>query len=117
MSGPEARAPFDEMMEHVPDAAGVTYTQGVVGGVPGMWCRPQSARPDAVILYLHGGAYVLGSAFAYRHFVGQIAARTGAAAFVAGYRLAPEHAFPAAIDDARAVYAGLARDGARLIAI
>ena len=33
MSGPEARAPFDEVMEHVPDAAGVTYTHGVVGGV------------------------------------------------------------------------------------
>jgi acetyl esterase/lipase len=117
MSGPEARAPFDEVMEYVPDAPGVKYSKGVVGGVPGMWCRPESARPDAAILYLHGGAYVLGSAYAYRHFAGQIAARTGVAAFVAGYRLAPEHAFPAAIDDARACYAGLVRDGARFIAI
>jgi NADPH:quinone reductase-like Zn-dependent oxidoreductase/acetyl esterase/lipase len=117
MSGPEARAPFDEVMEHVPDASGVQYTQGVVGGVPGTWCRPPSPRPDAAILYLHGGAYVLGSAFAYRHFVGQIAARTGVAAFVADYRLAPEHVFPAAIDDARAAYAGLVHQGARVIAI
>jgi epsilon-lactone hydrolase len=117
MSGPEARAPFAELMEHVPDAPGVKYTQGVVGGVPGMWCRPQSLRPDAVILYLHGGAYVLGSAYAFRHFVGQIAERTGVAAFIADYRLAPEHAFPAAIDDARACYSGLAREGARVIAI
>jgi acetyl esterase/lipase len=117
MSGPEARAPFDEVMEHVPDAAGVTYTQAVVGGVPGMWCRPQNVRPDAVILYLHGGAWVLGSAYAYRHFAGQIAARTGVAAFVADYRLAPEHTFPAAIDDARACYAGLVRQGVRVIAL
>jgi hypothetical protein len=42
MSGPEARVPFDEVMEHVPDASGMTYSQGVVGGVPGMWCRQQS---------------------------------------------------------------------------
>jgi len=117
MSGPEARAPFDEVMEHVPDAPGVTYTRGVVGDIPGIWCRPQSARPAAVILYLHGGAYVVGSAYAYRHFAGQIAARTGVAAFVADYRLAPEHTFPAAIDDARACYAGLVRHGARLIAL
>jgi acetyl esterase/lipase len=117
MSGPEARAPFNEVMEHVPDALGVKYTQGVVGGIPGMWCRPPSVRPDAVILYLHGGAYVLGSAYAYRHFAGQIAERTGVAAFVADYRLAPEHAFPTAIDDAHASYAGLVRHGARVIAI
>jgi epsilon-lactone hydrolase len=117
MSGPEARAPFDEVMEHVPYSPGVKYTQGVVGGVPGIWCRPQSERPDAVILYLHGGAYVLGSAYAYRHFAGQIAERTGIAAFAADYRLAPEHPFPAAIDDARACYAGLVRQGVRLIAI
>jgi acetyl esterase/lipase len=117
MSGPEARAAFEEMMEHVPDAPDVKYEQAVVGGVPGTWCRPQSARPDAVILYLHGGAFVLGSAYAYRHFVGQIAARAGVAAFVADYRLAPEHVFPAALDDARAAYAGLMQQGARLIAV
>jgi acetyl esterase/lipase len=117
MNGPEARAPFDEVMELVRDAAGVTYLRGVVGGVPGVWCRPQSARPDAVILYLHGGAYVVGSAFAYRHLAGQIAERAGVAVFVAGYRLAPEHVFPAAIDDAHAAYAGLVREGARAIAI
>jgi len=117
MSGPAARAPFDVVMEHVPDARGVTYTHGVVGGVPGIWCHPQSVRPDAVILYLHGGAYVVGSAYAYRHFAGQIAARTGVAAFVADYRLAPEHTFPAAMDDARACYSGLVRQGARLIVL
>jgi len=117
MSRPEARAPFDQLMEQVPDASGVRYAQGVVGGVPGIWCRPQNGRPEAVLLYLHGGAFVLGSAYAYRHFVGQIAARAGVAAFVADYRLAPEHVFPSALDDAHAAYTGLARGGARAIAI
>ncbi len=117
MSGPEARAPFDEVMEQVPDAPGVTYAQDRVGGVPGVWCRPPGVRPDAVILYLHGGAYVVGSAYAYRHFAGQIAARCGVAAFVADYRLAPENAFPEALGDAHAVYEGLVRGGAEIIAI
>jgi monoterpene epsilon-lactone hydrolase len=117
MSGPEARAPFDEVMEHVPDAPGANLTQGVVGGVSGVWLRPEYASPDKAILYLHGGAYVLGSAYAYRHFAGQIAVRTGVAVFVPEYRLAPEHAFPAAINDAQAAYRGLVQQGARLIAI
>jgi acetyl esterase/lipase len=60
------------------------------------------------MLYLHGGVFAYGSAHAYRNFVGQIAARSGVRAFVADYRLAPEHAFPAALDDARAAYRGLA---------
>jgi len=117
MSEPSARPPFDEVMEHTPDARGVTYEKRAVGGVPGISCTPQGARPGAKILYLHGGAYVLGSANAYRHFAGQIAARAKAAVFVADYRLAPEHRFPAALDDARAAYRGLVEGGARKIAI
>jgi monoterpene epsilon-lactone hydrolase len=117
MDGPQARGMFDEVMEHTPDAPDVGYEDGTVGGVRGVWCRPQDARPGVALLHLHGGAYVLGSAHAHRHFVGQIAARTKAAAFVPEYRLAPEHAFPAAVDDARAVYRGLVEQGAQRIAI
>ena len=117
MDGPQARGMFDEVMEHTPDAPDVSYEDTTVGGVRGIWCRPQDARPGVALLHLHGGAYVLGSAHAHRHFVGQIAARTKAAAFVAEYRLAPEHAFPAAVDDARAVYRGLVEQGAQRIAI
>jgi monoterpene epsilon-lactone hydrolase len=117
MDGPQARPIFDEVMEHTPDAPGVTDEEGAVGGVRGVWCRPQSPRPGVALLYLHGGAYVLGSAHAYRHFVGQIAVRANAAAFVAEYRLAPEHAFPAAVDDARAVYRGLGEQGSQRIVI
>jgi monoterpene epsilon-lactone hydrolase len=117
MGDPSARPPFDEIMEHAPDARGVAYEKAAVGGVPGISCTPQGARPGATILYLHGGAYVLGSANAYRHFAGQIAVRAKAKVFIADYRLAPEHRFPAALDDARGAYRGLVESGARKIAI
>ena len=117
MSEPGARPPFDEIIEHTPDARGVTYEKRAVGGVPGISCTPQGARAGAAILYLHGGAYVLGSANAYRHFAGQIAARAKTTVFIAEYRLAPEHRFPAALDDAKAAYRGLVEGGARKIAI
>jgi acetyl esterase/lipase len=117
MDDPSARPAFDEVMEHTPDAGGVTYEKAAVAGVPGVSCTPQGARPGAAILYLHGGAYVLGSANAYRHLAGQIAARAKAPVFIAEYRLAPEHRFPAALQDARAAYRGLVEGGARKIAI
>ena len=94
--GPDGRAAFDALMERTPAAAGVAYEAATVGGVPGWWCRPADVAADAAILYLHGGAFVVGSAPAYRHFVGQIAARARAPAFVADYGLAPERPYPAA---------------------
>ena len=89
MTGPEAREPYDGIMEQTPDAPGVSYERDEVGGVRGIWCRPRTAAPGAVVLYLHGGGYVFGSAHAYRHLAGQIAARANATAFVADYRLRP----------------------------
>jgi epsilon-lactone hydrolase len=117
MTGPDAREAYDGIMEQTPDAPGVSYERDAVGGVRGIWCRPRTAAPGVVILYLHGGAYVLGSAHAYRHLAGQVAARANAVAFAADYRLAPEDRFPAALDDARAAYRGLVEAGARTIAI
>ena len=105
------RAAFDTVMEHTPPAGGMMQEAGTVGGVPGWWSRPPGAPAAAAILYLHGGAYVLGSAAAYRNFVGQIAHSAGLAAFAPDYRLAPEHPFPAAVDDAQAVYRGLGELG------
>jgi acetyl esterase/lipase len=117
MNGPEARVPFDQIMEQTPDAAGVTYENAAVGGVSGVWCRPKKANDGAAILYFHGGGYVFGSAHAYRHLAGQFAARAGAATFIADYRLAPENPFPAAIEDAQRAYLGLVENGAHRIAI
>jgi epsilon-lactone hydrolase len=111
ISGPAARPAFDEIMEKVPAAAQVTYQAEAIAGVSGWWCRPKDAMKGAALLYLHGGGYVTGTAAAYRHFVGQIAAQANVAAFVPEYRLAPESPFPAAVEDARAVYAGLISQG------
>ena len=115
--GPEARPGFDEFMQKTPPAEGMTYEAANVGGVTGWWCRPLDAVPGAAVLYLHGGAYVVGSAAAYRNFVGQIAARATVATFVAEYGLAPERTFPAAFDDAEATYRGLEAGGFDRIAI
>jgi epsilon-lactone hydrolase len=117
LRGPAARGAFDDIFNHVPPPAGVTYEGDTVGGVPGWWCRPAGANSERAILYLHGGSYVMGSAKAFRHFVGHVAARARASAFVADYRLGPEHPFPAAVEDAQAVYRGLAAQGVRGIAI
>jgi len=115
--GPDMRDQFDEMIAMTLAAPGVTYESSVVGGVSGWWCRPAGAMNDTAILYVHGGAYVVGSSQAYRHMAGQIAARANAAVFVVEYRLAPEHIFPAAVQDALAAYKGLAAQGSSRIAI
>jgi epsilon-lactone hydrolase len=111
------REPFDAMMEQTPDGADITYEPGTVGGVSGIWCRPSAAPAGRAILYIHGGAYIAGSAAAFRHLAGQIAARAGAAAFVPDYRLAPEHRFPAAFDDAHAAFRGLVEAETRAVAV
>lgn len=115
--GPEARSMFDAMLASTPAASGIQVAPGVVGGTPGIWCRPINSMSGARILFLHGGGYVLGSAAAYANFSGQIAARVGVETFVTDYRRAPEHPFPAAIDDAVAAYRGLVANGIEKIAI
>jgi len=117
INGPSAREAFDEIMEHVPATSGVTHEAAIVGGVPGRWCRPEKALKGAVILYLHGGGYVVGSSYAYQHFVGQIASRAQVATFVPDYRLAPEYPFPAAVEDVKAIYEGLVAEGFTNIAL
>lgn len=115
--GAEARPVFGAMMAAAPAAEGVRFEPGEVGCVPGWWCRPANANPDRRLLYVHGGGYVLGSAMAFRNLASQIAARATADAFLPDYRLAPEHPFPAAIEDVLAVYRGLTVQGSERIAV
>src|SRR6267378_8681857 len=77
------------------------------------------ARPHkgAAILHVHGGWFNLGTAHAYRNFVGHIASSAGADAFIPDYRLAPEHPFPAAVTDVEACYRGLVDKGIDKIAV
>jgi len=113
----EARKPYDALLEGVSPRDDVTFEPGTVGGVPGLWIHPASSRSGEAILHFHGGWFHAGSARAYRHLVGHIAARAGARAFVPDYRLAPEHPFPAAVDDVLATYRGMDDRGIRRIAI
>ncbi len=68
------------------------------------WLRPPDVRSDAAVLYLHGGGYVIGSPRSHRHLAAAIARAAGTRALLLDYRLAPEHPFPAALDDAVAAY-------------
>ena len=91
----------------------------VLGGVKGEWvrsARPANAAQSAAILYLHGGGYCVGSPAMYRAVTARLARATGLPVFVADYRLAPEHPFPAAVDDAVAAYRALLEMGPVVVA-
>src|ERR1700730_3362921 len=111
LRGTAARAPLDAAMSSVIAPQDVKFREDRIGEIPGWWCEPTDALPDAAILHLHGGWFSAGSAAAYRHLVGHIARSAGARAFIPDYRLAPEYPFPAAIEDAGANLRGLAEIG------
>jgi epsilon-lactone hydrolase len=73
------------------------------GGVPALRFVPPDAGPGR-ILYLHGGGHVMGSAFGYRPMIAAVALAAGSEAIAPDYRLAPEHAFPSALDDIDRAY-------------
>jgi len=94
--------------EFASEPAGVVAVERA--GIDGLWLSAQDAGPG-VLLYLHGGGYVVGSPEARRKSAGHLAAAAQASVLVARYRLAPEHPFPAAIDDGVAVYKWLLEQG------
>ena len=99
----------------VPDGIAVRAVNA--GGVPALALHP-TENPATVILYLHGGGYTVGSAYGYRPLVGALVAATGTGALVPDYRLAPEHPFPAALEDALSAYRWLAeQEGAERIVL
>ncbi len=87
------------------------------GGVPGEWLHPPHAPVKAGrVLYLHGGAFCVGSPATHRALTARLARDLGLPVFSADYRLAPEHPFPAALDDALAAYRSLAAEGPVVVA-
>ncbi|MCX5240801.1 alpha/beta hydrolase [Streptomyces prunicolor] len=107
----QQRALFHDMMTSIPLPPDVKTTEGELGGVPVVTVETPATDPAAVLLYLHGGAYVIGSAADAAGLAAEVSRRTGARAVCVDYRLAPEHPFPAAVDDALAVYRALLDDG------
>ena len=108
----KARAQFEKIAgSFLIRATGVEVEQTQIAGVDVDWLRPKNARKDKVLMYLHGGAYVMGSPRTHRQLVSHIVRAAGVVAVLPDYRLAPEHPFPAAIDDAVAVYSGLLESG------
>jgi epsilon-lactone hydrolase len=81
------------------------------GGVPAEWVMPPGEAGGRVLMYLHGGGYQLGSLATARHLVALLSAAAQAQAFSVDYRLAPEHPFPAAVDDSVAAYRWLLAAG------
>jgi acetyl esterase/lipase len=81
------------------------------GGVPAEWVEAPGARADRAIVYLHGGGYVAGSPRSHRGLAGELGRAAGARVLSVDYRLAPEHPFPAAVDDAVAAVAWLLAQG------
>ena len=104
------RAAVEELHAKFPPPAEVEVTAANAGGVPALRCSPPDPA-GAPVLFLHGGGHISGSAFGYRHLAGALAMVTRRQILVPEYRLAPEHPFPAPLDDARSAYLSLLADG------
>jgi monoterpene epsilon-lactone hydrolase len=91
--------------------APVICDQASAGGVGGEWISPADAPKDKAVLYFHGGGFRIGSVTSHRDLIAQIAVASGCCVLAINYRLAPEHRFPAALDDALAGYDWLLRQG------
>jgi epsilon-lactone hydrolase len=107
----EQRRLLKELTAAQPLSADVTVTPAALGGVPTAEITVDGIEPRHVVLYFHGGVYVLGDAFQAAGLAAQIGRRTNATVISVDYRLAPEHPYPAAVDDALAAYHALLRDG------
>jgi epsilon-lactone hydrolase len=108
------REVFEAFLAQMPAPPEVAVRPATAGGVAAL-----ALGDEPAILYLHGGGYVLGSAYGYRSLAGALVAAAGRGALVPDYRLAPEHPFPAAVDDALAAYRWLAgrRGGASRVVL
>jgi epsilon-lactone hydrolase len=108
---PTLRAAFNQLMSYVPVADDVDQNPTTIGGVSAVEVTIRGTDPANVILYFHGGVYVIGSAATSVPLVSDLARRTHAKAITLDYRLAPEHPYPAAVEDALAAYKGLLEQG------
>jgi acetyl esterase/lipase len=95
-----------------PVAPDVRYEKVDAAGVPAEWVVAPGAQSERVLLYLHGGGYVIGSINTHRDLAGRLSQAAAARVLLIDYRLAPEHPHPAAVEDATTAYRWLLRHGA-----
>ena len=107
----EQRRLFQEAISAQPLPADVTVTVAALGGVRTAEITVDGIEPRHVVLYFHGGVYVISDAFLAAALASQVGRRTHAKVISVDYRLAPEHPYPAAVDDALAAYEALLNSG------
>lgn len=107
----DMRAAYDAWGASYPLADGVSARDENLGGVACITLEAAGGSGGPVVLYLHGGGYAIGSALSHRHLAAQIASAAGGLVHALDYRLAPEHPFPAAVEDAVAAYRALLDSG------
>jgi monoterpene epsilon-lactone hydrolase len=107
----EQRRLLRDLTSAQPLPADVHVTASALGGVPTAEITIDGVDPRHVVLYFHGGVYVLGDAVSAANLASQVGRRTSAKVISVDYRLAPEHPYPAAIDDALAAYNALLQNG------
>ena len=105
------RSGFEEVMRYVPIPDDVQRVDVNLGGVGAVQVSIDGTNSSNVILYFHGGVYVIGSAAASVPLVADLSRRTKARVVTVDYRLAPENPYPAAVEDARSAYEGLLSQG------
>ncbi|MGD9601435.1 MAG: alpha/beta hydrolase [Gammaproteobacteria bacterium] len=106
---PERRALMEKLAFRA--AEDVAVEMATVANRPAEWLRVPASDPSRVVLYLHGGGYVMGSPNTHRSLAGELARAAGARVLLPDYRLAPEAPFPAAVDDAVAAYRAILAHG------
>jgi epsilon-lactone hydrolase len=108
----ERRRRLDEVGSYWPAADDVEFEAVDVGGMPGEWSIVRGSDASRVLLFFHGGGYCSGSIVSHRRMVTEAGRAAGVRTLAVGYRLAPEHPFPAAFDDALTAWRFLRNHGA-----
>ena len=101
------RQQWEKVALDLPIPMEIELSDEIISGVDCLWVKDKNVNAEKVIVYLHGGGLVAGSAITHRHFAANMAKATGYALLVVNYRLLPEHQYPAPLEDLLAVYNAL----------
>ncbi len=104
LSAVELRVAYDGLGAMFPTLADIKFSSDKIGAIAAEWSATPKANQDQVILYLHGGGFVIGSLASHRHLAAELGRASGTRTLAIDYRLAPESPFPAAVDDALSGY-------------